>query len=657
MYSFGLAFFVVYFLACENKTASVEKALNYALDNRKELEKVIGHYQQSGEAKKLKAVYFLIANMPDKIGYDGPEVRNYDLIFHVFDSLIRNGVKFSLNSPFVSSKWDSITQIYGKPNLYDDGQVNDIEVINSKYLIEDIDLAFRLWKSSADYKDIDLNTFCEWVLPYRIGTEALEPWRKNLYTQFSKFRDTAKYSNSYELANALNCYLKPLISTNHIMWKYPYGITASNMQLAKRGSCYHVTSYTVMVMRANGLPVVIDKAIRWGNHNSGHFWNVLLKANGETHPFDGAQGSLSKINRFPYKIAKVYRITYAKQNPELLPDEQSVPEVLLDSYQKDVTHEYVKAYNIEILLSHKQPFNTKYAVLCTFDNQDWRVQDWGKIKNNNALFNNVGGDVLYRAMFYQKGQYYPASEPFILSKTGEIKYFTASPIKNKMDMTLKRTYPTFGTLIHSYKKVLGGRIQGANKRDFSDSVNLYTIHSIPTKFEEVNIINSRKYRYVRYISADYIIASIGELAFYSKKEGMLNGIPIGAPLTGTEYPIQNAFDKDLATFFEGRTKKYNWVGLDLGKPVAISKVRYCTQNDTNSIIEGNTYELYYWDNNNWKLASRQKAVKQELLFENMPVGKLYFLKNDAGGKEQRPFPMRAESRFGGREILYGKTGI
>jgi len=47
------------FSSCGQKSARIEKALKTAGENRKELEKVIHHYKQTGESEKLKAAYFL----------------------------------------------------------------------------------------------------------------------------------------------------------------------------------------------------------------------------------------------------------------------------------------------------------------------------------------------------------------------------------------------------------------------------------------------------------------------------------------------------------------------------------------------------------------------------------------------------------------------
>ena len=52
--------------SCSSVPSDVRIALEQAGINRQELEKVIEHYKTTGEIQKLKAAYFLIANMPGK---------------------------------------------------------------------------------------------------------------------------------------------------------------------------------------------------------------------------------------------------------------------------------------------------------------------------------------------------------------------------------------------------------------------------------------------------------------------------------------------------------------------------------------------------------------------------------------------------------------
>ena len=59
-------FFVFGLVSCQH--GAMEQALELAGDNRKELEKVLVHYQDSG--LKYDAARFLIENMPGSYGVD-----------------------------------------------------------------------------------------------------------------------------------------------------------------------------------------------------------------------------------------------------------------------------------------------------------------------------------------------------------------------------------------------------------------------------------------------------------------------------------------------------------------------------------------------------------------------------------------------------------
>ena len=57
-------------------------------------------------------------------------------------------------------------------------KVYDCHVIKAEYLIENIDLAFAAWQKRPWRHSLSFDEFCEWILPYRIGDEPLENWRK-----------------------------------------------------------------------------------------------------------------------------------------------------------------------------------------------------------------------------------------------------------------------------------------------------------------------------------------------------------------------------------------------------------------------------------------------------------------------------------------------
>lgn len=57
-------------------------------------------------------------------------------------------------------------------------------------------------------------------------------------------------------------------------------------------------------------------------------------------------------------------------------------------------------------------------------------------------FKKMMGDVCYMAAYYEDGEIFPASDPFILEKDGTIRLFKANNQK-PITLKLKRKFPRF----------------------------------------------------------------------------------------------------------------------------------------------------------------------------------------------------------------------
>jgi len=127
---------------------------------------------------------------------------------------------------------------------------------------------------------------------------------------------------------------------------------------------------------------------------------------------------------------------------------------------------------------------------------------------------------------------------------------------------------------------------------------------------------------------------MAEIEFYEKG----GTAPLKGEIIGTKWgpPLKNAFDGDVLTFIDLWNPTSNWVGLDLGRPVAISKIRFSSPNDKNHIVPGNLYELFYWDNE-WKSLGQQVAADKVLVYNKVPSDCLFLLRNYTEGKEERIF--------------------
>ena len=66
--------------------------------NRAELEKVIHHYQSTGERDKLKADYFLIGNMDNKYAIGGEDENGHQFRCPVRSEVFRADLRFNGHS-------------------------------------------------------------------------------------------------------------------------------------------------------------------------------------------------------------------------------------------------------------------------------------------------------------------------------------------------------------------------------------------------------------------------------------------------------------------------------------------------------------------------------------------------------------------------------
>ncbi len=108
-----------------------------------------------------------------------------------------------------------------------------------------------------------------------------------------------------------------------------------------------------------------------------------------------------------------------------------------------------------------------------------------------------------------------------------------------------------------------------------------------------------------------------------------------------------AADGDLETYFYKGSPKPGSVGLDLGEgnEHIITRVRFCPRSDTNFILEGDDYELLYWDNNDWQSVDVQISPQYNFItFSNVPSGAIYWLRNHTRGREERIFTYKNDKQ-------------
>ena len=186
-------------------------------------------------------------------------------------------------------------------------------------------------------------------------------------------------------------------------------------------------------------------------------------------------------------------------------------------------------------------------------------------------------------------------------------------------------------------RLKGGRIQAANRADFSDAVTMVTIENqyVPDKFE---INDNNGYRYWRYLGADGSHGSVAEVVFFDA-DTVATGSPIGCKVATNE-SIAKAFDGNYLTNFETDEPDGAWVGMDFGTKKQICNVRIIPRSDDNDIHVGDVYELLYYNGNQWVSLGKKTATSNVLHYDDVPAHALYWVKDHTQGWDERPFILR-----------------
>jgi hypothetical protein len=623
---------LLFFLgSCSQYSKEAKLTIELAGNNSNELRYVIEYYKNKKDNEKLEAAYFLIGNLKYYYTLYGSEIDKFDDLFNVPDSIQKEKDFYSTKLSFFSDKYDSIVRRASPFNFEKVLFTIDCHTISSKVLIETIEQAFEIRNKYNWSQKIKFRDFLEYNLPYRVGNEPVENWRGYLKNEYKSIRDSFGETGILNFAQKLNAKLSHNYFLDLTFQKLPFDLPVSKIEKIHHGSCKNIVNYTLMVMRANGLSVGSDYARLWGNRQKGHDWSFLIMENGKKIPFEAASKK-SQSFKFEYRPSKIFRNSFSKVQFKLPSESDYFSMNLLKNYGIDVTNEYIKTYNICVPLFKTLPSNCKFAYICTFDNKDWQPQDWGKVKNSIGYFNNMGPDIVYIIMYLNKNQgLIPASNPFILTKNGEISFINSSSKIQKVN--LYRKYPCFTYTQTSMESMVGGYFQASNNADFKLYKDLFIIDKAPEYFKKVSLNSCEKYRYVRYYFPKHPSASIAELEFYGIEHN--DTVKLKGEIIGKQ-KIQ-VFDNNMETYFNSKGSDSVWIGLDLKIPQRIVKIGYCPRSDTNFITIGDEYKLCFWKNGEWITIGVQKAKEYFLVFDNVPSNSLYLLHDLTKGNEERIF--------------------
>lgn len=599
--------------ACSRENSLLDISLEMAGDNRRELEKVLAHYDT--DPQRREAAEWLIANMP------GHSVMWSEGIQAFADSIMIHG----LSQEHGNELWDSLRAISGP-----EAKHRDINHVSAEFLIDNIDRAFEVWEKCPWKKEVDFNHFKEWVLPYRVDNELLRMgWRDSLINTYSPLvRECTTAKEAFEkIRKEINS------AKRNGKFNFPYVLDAVALRNHYSGVCLERCVLLASVCRALGLPVTIDNCGKWANYSDNtHTWVALVLADGTYTVVDEdsiarknnvIDASTFKLNQtmpegYPYtaefrkRLVKVWRQTFHLNPTKPAPEFKGEMSMRLSSPRLvDVSAEY----GIEGSVIVKPTADTERVWLCTHSlTSGWIPQAYSEVKRGKARFENISDSVLLLPMGVSGGKEFPVGLPFYLSEGKKIEINPDTT--RRISATITRKYPINANWLNRYSQIPGARLEGSNNPEFINPDTLFTIEDVPVFYNSVTIDSDKSYCFFRIIAEPPVYANMDKFNIYDKSGGLIMS--------------------------EKREKK---LYFDFGNPRKIGRIEYFPWNDGNFVVPGDEYELSYWDRDHWHPLSRQISRGYELNFDNIPPGSLLLLRDLTEGKESRPFTLQNAKQF------------
>ena len=595
--------------------------------------------QQSSDSLKYKAALFLIEN----ISYHASVTSNKQDVYYSKLAEIENKYNFPMCQQYIKNLADSISMSEDAPFL----RLPDESVVTSQYLIDIINDSFEKWQYGNFARHLNFAEFCECILPYKLTNERVEKWRAELFSLYKRGLesispiDDKKYS-AYWGASQINDIIKhDKIFIQNIPYIGNVNLPISVLKNLKMGTCNDYAFKAAYIMRACGVPVCVDFTPQWPTRPHGHHWNVVLDNSGKYIPFMGAESNPGYPCKDDYVVGKVYRYTYALQKQSLFwknkDIKENVPGVLNIPFIKDVTPEYTKGSTVVLNLKGKNMGKRHFAYLAAFNNQRWVPLAFAEIKNEIAIFENVGRGAVYLPILWD-GDFIPAGFPINVKENGDVKHMV--PDNSKVQtIKMERKYPVFNRIYLYSKRMCNALFQVSSSSKFEDIKILARITRNPNmQMDSIQITsNSEQFRYLRYVSPVRGHCNVAELQFFDGNERV---VPVGVSTDGTEregFDGREALDNNNLTYYDSQKSDYAYINIDFGKPVHLTKIKYLPRNDDNYVKPGHKYRLDYYGIDGPRPIGVIKATSHSVVFPNVPSSALFILHDLTSGTEERIF--------------------
>ena len=410
------------FSSCNSPYPELKDTFDLAGKNKNQLIEVLDHYKQSGDSLKFQAAYFLIKYMPGKGTITSKWINDSEDEFEIDISKYPN--LQALRSSMDSAGYYQIHT----------GLKEDCQYITADYLIKNIEQSFFIWENIPWAKKVNFETFCNYILPHRIGTEKLEDWKELIYNKYYPV------ISKIPLDSILNHPLETVELKVGFQLSYDHGnliralspdLSYSELIKNRIAQCEGYTLINMYHSRALGIPASNDFIPVLSGQNGSHMNCTALDTVGINNTKRG-------ITR--WKQNKIFRKTYASYESywHTFPEEALKPVSFLKSkYVIDVTGQHYKTFEIDLHFANLLS-GDEYVYLAIFNYGKWRPVVVNKVDTEkNVYLKDLPTAIVYTPCVKRDRRMIPLSDPFVIDETGNVKYFTVDK-KNTTSISVNR---------------------------------------------------------------------------------------------------------------------------------------------------------------------------------------------------------------------------
>ena len=414
--------------------SDLSMALNYADDNRAELEKTLSHYLfEDPNPEKFAAAQYLIENMPGHYSYQNSAIYSY---YAYADSILAD------TSLTPEQQRDSLLdktdrRFRAMPFL----KKEDIEIIKADFLIDNIDKSYAQWTTCPWASHLSFENYLEWLLPYKAAEyQELDAWRDTMLAHFGTclehpVKNDVEYNTTLGVAEMVRNEAYHGLNRYGLYTEAGLPLLTAHLQVSQTfGDIPDYALTAVLAFRAAGVPAVLDETPVGSRYTAATKWYVILSDRGEELTSEWDLATMIGGGFFPDERGpKVYRNTYAINRERLEYLRYSKYAHPFELGKKDVTSKYFLTSNLEIPIDmvSRILLKDRYVLIASAvrdDRNPWQIVDFGTMKRGKACFHDMGREVLYRVMGYDGKRLIHISDPFILHKDGSLEYISADTI-------------------------------------------------------------------------------------------------------------------------------------------------------------------------------------------------------------------------------------